>query len=78
MQYICSFLRFPALQIQAGWSYAEDVNLLVSGYNRPEKGNAGSGIYIGNDIYLHINFYGDFSERKIPRLLILTSDCQPE
>lgn len=36
-----------AVQTQAGWSYAEDVNLLASGYNNPTRGNAGSGIYLG-------------------------------
>ncbi|XP_070524082.1 vanin-like protein 1 isoform X2 [Cardiocondyla obscurior] len=36
-----------AVQTQAGWSYAEDVNLLASGYNRPSFGNVGSGIYLG-------------------------------
>lgn len=37
-----------AVQTQAGWSFAEDVNLLASGYNRPDVGSAGSGIYLGN------------------------------
>ncbi|XP_077262466.1 vanin-like protein 1 isoform X1 [Temnothorax americanus] len=36
-----------AVQTQAGWSFAENVNLLASGYNRPGFGNAGSGIYLG-------------------------------
>ncbi|XP_011865173.1 PREDICTED: vanin-like protein 1 isoform X2 [Vollenhovia emeryi] len=36
-----------AVQTQAGWSFAENVNLLASGYNRPDFGNAGSGIYLG-------------------------------
>lgn len=36
-----------AAQTQAGWSFAENVNLLASGYNRPGSGNAGSGIYLG-------------------------------
>ncbi|XP_012541929.1 vanin-like protein 1 [Monomorium pharaonis] len=36
-----------AVQTQAGWSFAEDVNLLASGYNRPDVGNVGSGIYLG-------------------------------
>jgi len=40
-------LIIPAVQTQAGWSFAEDVNLLASGYNRPGSGNAGSGIYLG-------------------------------
>ncbi|KYN09055.1 PREDICTED: vanin-like protein 2 [Trachymyrmex cornetzi] len=36
-----------AVQLQSGWSFAENVNLLASGYNRPSFGNAGSGIYLG-------------------------------
>ncbi|KAL6266516.1 hypothetical protein P5V15_003364 [Pogonomyrmex californicus] len=36
-----------AVQTQAGWSFAEDVNLLASGYNRPAAGSTGSGIYLG-------------------------------
>ncbi|KAL6443277.1 hypothetical protein ACFW04_002879 [Cataglyphis niger] len=36
-----------AVQTQAGWSFSEDVNLLVSGYNEPASGNTGSGIYLG-------------------------------
>lgn len=36
-----------AVQTQAGWSFAEDVNLLASGYNKPDFGNVGSGIYLG-------------------------------
>jgi len=43
----CVLLIIPAVQIQAGWSFAEDVNFLASGYNRPGSGNAGSGIYLG-------------------------------
>ncbi|KAL6266517.1 hypothetical protein P5V15_003365 [Pogonomyrmex californicus] len=38
-----------AVQTQAGWSFAEDVNLLASGYNRPAGGNTGSGIYLGRE-----------------------------
>lgn len=36
-----------AVQTHAGWSYSEDVNLLVAGYNTPTAGNTGSGIYLG-------------------------------
>ncbi|XP_034941661.1 vanin-like protein 2 [Chelonus insularis] len=38
-----------AIQTQYGWSYAEDVNFLASGYNRVEFGNGGSGIYLGRN-----------------------------
>lgn len=41
-------LIIPAVQTQAGWSFSEDVNLLASGYNKPDVGNTGSGIYLGN------------------------------
>lgn len=34
-------------QTQFGWSYAEDVNFLAAGYNRPSMGSMGSGIYAG-------------------------------
>lgn len=45
---VFSFVIFPsAPQTQFGWSYAENVNLLVAGYHNPEVGNAGSGIYLG-------------------------------
>ncbi|EFN79245.1 Vanin-like protein 1 [Harpegnathos saltator] len=36
-----------AVQTHAGWSYAENVNFLVAGYNNPSRGNTGSGIYLG-------------------------------
>ncbi|XP_029667481.1 vanin-like protein 2 isoform X1 [Formica exsecta] len=38
-----------AVQTQAGWSFSEDVNFLVSGYNEPASGNTGSGIYLGRE-----------------------------
>lgn len=46
-QNILILLIILAIQTQAGWSFAEDVNLLAAGYNRPSFGNAGSGIYLG-------------------------------
>lgn len=36
-----------ALSVQAAWSYANDVNLLASGFNTPITGSTGSGIYAG-------------------------------
>lgn len=36
-----------AVQTQAGWSFSEDVNFLASGYNKPDVGSSGSGIYLG-------------------------------
>ena len=36
-----------ALQVQAGWSYVNDVNLLSSGYNYPSTGSTGSSIIAG-------------------------------
>ncbi|XP_008552126.1 vanin-like protein 2 [Microplitis demolitor] len=44
------FSHLPYLtanQIQAGWSYVNDVNFLGSGYNAPATGNTGTGIYAG-------------------------------
>ncbi|XP_012234701.1 vanin-like protein 1 isoform X2 [Linepithema humile] len=38
---------FTATQIEAGWSFAENVNLLTSSYNRPTSSNTGGGIYLG-------------------------------
>lgn len=38
-----------AIQTQSGWSYANDVNFLAAGYNKPEVGSTGSGIYKGRD-----------------------------
>ncbi|KAL2712556.1 vanin-like protein 1 [Vespula squamosa] len=38
-----------AVQTQAGWAYAENVNLLAAGYNNPSKGSTGSGIYLGRN-----------------------------
>ncbi|XP_046742424.1 vanin-like protein 1 [Diprion similis] len=36
-----------SLQVQAGFSYAEDVNMLAAGYNAVRGGLTGSGIYLG-------------------------------
>ncbi|XP_029038095.2 vanin-like protein 1 [Osmia bicornis bicornis] len=36
-----------AVQTQFAWSFAENANLLVSGYHEAINGNAGSGIYLG-------------------------------
>ncbi|KAL0281183.1 UNVERIFIED_CONTAM: hypothetical protein PYX00_002244 [Menopon gallinae] len=36
-----------AIQIQSGWSYAMNVNLLAAGAIRPLTGTGGSGIYVG-------------------------------
>ena len=36
-----------AVQVLAAWSYANNVNLLSSGYNNPSTGSTGSGIFAG-------------------------------
>ena len=36
-----------ALQAQWGWAYGLDVVLLAAGYNKPQAGSSGSGIYQG-------------------------------
>ena len=38
-----------AIQTQFGWSFAENVNLLVAGYHQPTIGTSGSGIYLGRN-----------------------------
>uniref|UniRef100_A0A1B6FC38 CN hydrolase domain-containing protein n=2 Tax=Cuerna arida TaxID=1464854 RepID=A0A1B6FC38_9HEMI len=40
---------YSAISVQAGWAYANDVNLLAAGYNNPKNKNTGSGIYEGRD-----------------------------
>ncbi|XP_066587545.1 vanin-like protein 1 [Prorops nasuta] len=54
-----------ATQMQAGWSYAEDVNFLASGYNRPEVGNSGSGIYMGRNGIAKITFPFETTEHYL-------------
>ncbi|KAK1136449.1 hypothetical protein K0M31_001000 [Melipona bicolor] len=51
------FLTAP--QTQFGWSYAENVNLLVAGYHDPEVGNAGSGIYLGRNGIANVSMTRD-------------------
>ncbi|XP_015586625.1 vanin-like protein 1 [Cephus cinctus] len=36
-----------AVEVQHGWAFSEDVNLLASGYNNPIGGSGGSGIFLG-------------------------------
>lgn len=46
-----------AIQYHSGWAYSENVNVLSAGYNKPEFGSIGSGIYLGIDmIYLIFHF----------------------
>ena len=40
---------FTAVQAQAAWAHSMDVNFLGSGYNRPQGGSTGSGIYAGKE-----------------------------
>lgn len=40
-------LYLSAIQIHSGWAYGENVNVLSAGYNKPEFGSVGSGIYLG-------------------------------
>lgn len=58
-------LIIPAVQTQAGWSFSEDVNFLASGYNEPASGNTGSGIYLGNLIYILYLAYKKFAMQII-------------
>ncbi|VVC33943.1 Hypothetical protein CINCED_3A002730 [Cinara cedri] len=46
------FSEVPLLaadSVQAGWAYANDVNLIAAGYNDPKMCGGGSGIYAGKD-----------------------------
>lgn len=38
-----------AVQVQQGWAYSNNVNLLAAGSSRPEVGSSGTGIYHGRD-----------------------------
>lgn len=40
--------KFLALQLQEGWAFANNVNLLAASANEPSHGHSGSGIYSGN------------------------------
>nr|XP_033199193.1 vanin-like protein 1 [Bombus vancouverensis nearcticus]XP_033199194.1 vanin-like protein 1 [Bombus vancouverensis nearcticus]XP_033199195.1 vanin-like protein 1 [Bombus vancouverensis nearcticus] len=53
-----------AIQTQFGWSFAENVNLLVAGYHQPAIGSSGSGIYLGR------NGIANVTMADYPKLLI--------
>ncbi|XP_073995444.1 vanin-like protein 1 isoform X2 [Rhodnius prolixus] len=57
---------YIAIQTQSAWAYANNVNLLASGYNNMSSGNTGSGIYAGRNgpiVYIE-------SERSGTKILI--------
>ncbi|XP_052856648.1 vanin-like protein 2 [Drosophila gunungcola] len=54
-----------AVQIQLGWAYANDVNLLASGASDPAMGTSGSGIYHGRSGSLERVMRQDAGERTI-------------
>ncbi|XP_017064077.1 vanin-like protein 1 [Drosophila eugracilis] len=54
-----------AVQIQQGWAYVNDVNLLASGASRPSIGNSGSGIYHGRSGTLVSVMSQDSGQRTI-------------
>ncbi|XP_016976711.1 vanin-like protein 2 isoform X2 [Drosophila rhopaloa] len=54
-----------AVQIQLGWSYANDVNLLAAGASDPTLGTSGSGIYQGRSGSLKRVMRQDSGERSI-------------
>ncbi|XP_023175400.2 vanin-like protein 1 [Drosophila hydei] len=56
---------FTALQVQLGWAYANDVNLLAAGASRLEYGSTGSGIYNGRKGTLTSVIKLDEGERRI-------------
>ncbi|KAM8720108.1 hypothetical protein ACLKA7_006198 [Drosophila subpalustris] len=46
------FAQLPfltAVQVQSGWAYANNVNLLAAGASSPEIGSSGTGVYHGGD-----------------------------
>ena len=45
-----------ALQMQFGWSFSENVNLLAAGYHGTEFACVGSGIYLGRDGIANVSF----------------------
>lgn len=44
-----ALLGLTGVQVQASWASGLDVNLLAAGYNNPQGGSTGSGIYAGKD-----------------------------
>ncbi|XP_012266871.2 vanin-like protein 2 [Athalia rosae] len=52
------------LQVQASWSYANDVNFLASSFNNPSSGSGGSGIYAGKDGHL-ITYWPEYSSNAL-------------
>ncbi|KAH8235434.1 hypothetical protein KR032_000196 [Drosophila birchii] len=56
---------FAAVQIQQGWAYAQNVNLLAAGASRPSVGSTGSGIFHGRQGTLTSVMRHDIGERAI-------------
>nr|XP_041630935.1 vanin-like protein 1 isoform X1 [Drosophila kikkawai] len=56
---------FPAVQIQQGWAYAQNVNLLAAGASRPSVGSTGTGIFHGRQGTLTSVMKHDNGERAI-------------
>ncbi|XP_017023271.1 vanin-like protein 1 [Drosophila kikkawai] len=54
-----------AVQVQEGWAYSNDVNLLAAGASNPLIGNSGSGIYHGRSGALTRVMRQDLGERTI-------------
>ncbi|KAH8292547.1 hypothetical protein KR054_012356, partial [Drosophila jambulina] len=54
-----------AVQVQEGWAYSNDVNLLAAGASNPLIGNSGSGIYHGRSGALTSVMRQDSGERTI-------------
>ncbi|XP_020805595.1 vanin-like protein 1 [Drosophila serrata] len=54
-----------AVQIQQGWAYAQNVNLLAAGASRPSVGSTGSGIFHGRQGTLTSVMKHDIGERAI-------------
>lgn len=59
-------LHHIALQAQWGWAYGLDAVLLAAGYNSPQMGSSGSGIYQGR--FGALDYY--MTDREGSKLLV--------
>ncbi|XP_058803521.1 vanin-like protein 1 [Phymastichus coffea] len=55
-----------AIEAQAAWAYANDVNFLASSYNYPKTASGGAGIYIGKQGHVAV-----ISENKRSNILVV-------
>ncbi|XP_033222732.1 vanin-like protein 2 [Belonocnema kinseyi] len=58
-----------AVEVLAAWSYANNVNLLSSGYNNPSTGTTGSGIFAG----IYERMPGVFRSETLKNVLLIAN-----